>query len=156
MFGFYTRFFACQVENTLSFTLILRIDFVKTVEKFCPCLWITLWKTSQVFLGQNLKIQVILTGRNTTCAKLSKLFVKKNFQSQKKLVLGQFFDSFLTKIYSKCEFLPKLSLVFVENIELLMNFLCRKFEMIGSASSFSFYSKLVSKTASSYLRPRKK
>jgi len=83
MFGFYTRFFACQVENTLSFTLILQIDFVRTVEKFCPCLWITLWKTSQASLIQNLKIQIILTERNTTCAKLSKSFMKKNFKSKK-------------------------------------------------------------------------
>lgn len=83
MFGFYTPFFACQVENTLSFTLILRIDFVETVEKFCPYLWITLWKTSQVSLGQNLKIQVILTEGDTTCGKLSKSSVKKNFKSKK-------------------------------------------------------------------------
>jgi len=83
MFGFYTRFFTCQVENTLSFTLILRIVFVRTVENFCPCLWITLWKTSQVSLGQNLKIQVILAERDTTCGKLSKSSVKKKFQIKK-------------------------------------------------------------------------
>ena len=49
MSGFYTRFFTCQVENTLSIDLILWSDFNKTVENFLDCLWKKLWKTLQAF-----------------------------------------------------------------------------------------------------------
>ncbi len=86
-----------------------------------------------------------------TCGKLSKSFVKKNFQIEKKLVSGQFFDSFLIKIYQNANSFRNFRWTY----RTLNEFFVSKFEMIGSAASFSFYSKLVSKTASSWISPRK-
>jgi hypothetical protein len=75
--GFYTLFFRCQAENTLSFALILRVVFEETVGKISTRLWIILWKTLQVFLSQKLKIQAILAKHNPACAKLQKSSAKK-------------------------------------------------------------------------------
>jgi len=94
---FYTCFFSCQVENTLSFALILRANYERIVENFLLNLWKILWKTSQVFSIRNLKIQVILTTHDTACVKVSKSCAKKNFQIEKKLVSGQFFGNFWQK-----------------------------------------------------------
>ena len=97
MFGFYTRFFACQVENTLSFPLILRIDFVRTVEKFCTSLWIILWKTSQVFSITEFKNPGNFDNARYSLCKSVKIVREKNFQIEKKLVSGQFFGNFWQK-----------------------------------------------------------
>lgn len=70
MNGFYTRFFSCQAENTLSFALILRANPERSVEKNPINLWITLWKTLQVFPNWSLKIRLITLNKNTPCAKL--------------------------------------------------------------------------------------
>ena len=70
MFGFYTRFFRSQVENTLSFALILRADFEESVEKFCICLWKTLWKTRKVTLFCDLSFRQISFLKKTDCVKL--------------------------------------------------------------------------------------
>jgi len=75
--GFYTLFFRCQAESTLSFALILRAVFEETVGNISTRLWIILWKTSQVFLSHKLKIQAILAKRNLVCAKLQKSSAKK-------------------------------------------------------------------------------
>ncbi len=77
---FYTCFFSCQVENTLGFAFIFPADFERTVENFLTRLWKILWKTSQVCLGHNLKIQIILTKYDAACAKLSKSLTKKIFK----------------------------------------------------------------------------
>jgi len=47
------------------------------VENFSPNLWIILWKTSQAFSNQKLKIELNLIKSNSTCAKLSKSYAKK-------------------------------------------------------------------------------
>jgi hypothetical protein len=48
MYGFYTRFFGSQVENTLGFRLILSNVFGRFVENFRVWLWKSLWKTGEV------------------------------------------------------------------------------------------------------------
>jgi len=105
--GFYTLYFACQVENTLSFALILRADFGRSVDNFITSLWITLWKTLQVSSSQNLKIQVILTKPDPTCGKLSKSSAKKSFQIEKKLILRLNSGDYFVKFYSKRKSSPK-------------------------------------------------
>ena len=44
----YTRFFVCQVENTLTITLYLRACCGKTVDISQADLWIKVWKTGQL------------------------------------------------------------------------------------------------------------
>jgi len=80
---FYTCFFSCQVENTLSFAFILRANYGRIVENFLLKLWKILWKTSQVFSIRHLKIQVILITRDMACVKVSKLCAKKKIKSKK-------------------------------------------------------------------------
>jgi hypothetical protein len=94
--GFYTTFFRCQAENTLSFVLILRAVFEETVGNISACLWIILWKTLQVFLSHKLKIQAVSAEHNPACAKLQKSGAKKNFKLKKKLISGQFLEVFRT------------------------------------------------------------
>jgi hypothetical protein len=48
MFGFYTRFFGSQVENTLGFSTILSDVSMLFVENFHVPLWKSLWKTREV------------------------------------------------------------------------------------------------------------
>ncbi len=109
MNGFYTRYFACQVENTLSFALILRADFGRTVEIFFTNLWITLWKTSQVCSSHNLKIQVILTKPDPSCGKLSKSSAKKSFQIEKKLILRLSSSDFSSNFVRNVNYLRNVS-----------------------------------------------
>ena len=85
MFGFYTRFFRSQVENTLTFALILRADFKESVEKFCICLWKILWKTLEVFFIKRFKIRGIFIIKNSSCVKHEISARKKYFQIEKKL-----------------------------------------------------------------------
>lgn len=104
MFGFYTRIFTCQVENTLSFAFILRAFFEKSVEKNHPCLWEILWKTLQAFLHDYLKIWTILAKDSCSLCKTLTFGVKKKSQSEKKLVLKRFLSGFLIKMSSECQF----------------------------------------------------
>ena len=87
MEGLYTRFFACQGESTLSFALILRTFFDRTVENFRSRLWIFLWKTSEVFSIQNFRISGDFDETRCRLCKTMKIVDKKDFSSRKKLHL---------------------------------------------------------------------
>ena len=94
---FYTCFFSCQVENTLSFALILRANYERIVENFLLNLWKILWKTSQVFSITEFKNPGNFDNARYSLCKSVKIVREKNFQIEKKLVSGQFFGNFWQK-----------------------------------------------------------
>ena len=84
MFGFYTRFFRSQVENTLTFRLILRACFKESVEKFCICLWKILWKTLRSIFIKRFKIRGIFVLKNSSCVK-HEISARKKILNRKKI-----------------------------------------------------------------------
>lgn len=53
----YTRYFQCQVENTLTIALILRALCGYSVDNLPTSLWIKMWEIRQVSWCQDLRVE---------------------------------------------------------------------------------------------------